>query len=192
MRVEQAIRWISLFNKKIQDNKEYLSELDTPIGDGDHGSNMARGMTSVMESIDHKNFETSSEVFKIVAMELLSKVGGASGPLYGSAFMGLSKAASNSSLSELLQNGLDMIKKRGKAELGEKTMVDVWIPVIESLNTQQLTQSVIEDSVNRTKNIIATKGRASYVGERSKGHIDPGAYSSGLLFAALLETEVSQ
>ena len=123
-------------------------------------------------------------------MQLLGKVGGASGPLYGSAFMGLSKASEDSSLADALQAGLDMIQKRGKAEKGEKTMVDVWIPVIEALKNDGLTKDVVEEAVLATKDIQATKGRASYVGERSVGHIDPGSFSSGLLFEAMLEAEV--
>lgn len=86
MNVEQALEWMKLFNEKIQEQKDYLSELDTPIGDGDHGG-MARGMAAVMENLEGKQFENSSDVFKLVSMQLLSKVGGASGPLYGSAFM---------------------------------------------------------------------------------------------------------
>ncbi|WP_237446887.1 dihydroxyacetone kinase subunit DhaL [Streptococcus sp. KHUD_011] len=190
MNVEQALEWMKLFNEKIQEQKDYLSELDTPIGDGDHGGNMARGMAAVMENLEGKQFETSSDVFKLVSMQLLSKVGGASGPLYGSAFMGMAKADSHSKLEEILQSGLDMIIKRGKAEVGEKTMVDVWTPVIAALSAGQLTQEVIDKVVNATKDLLATKGRASYVGERSLGHIDPGSFSSGLLFTALLETGV--
>ncbi|GAA0054912.1 UNVERIFIED_CONTAM: dihydroxyacetone kinase subunit L [Streptococcus canis] len=190
MQAQDAIKWMTLFNEKIQVNKDYLSQLDTPIGDGDHGGNMARGMTAVMENLDGKEFASAKEVFKVVAMQLLGKVGGASGPLYGSAFMGLSKASEDSNLADALQVGLDMIQKRGKAEVGEKTMVDVWTPVIEALKNDGLTKDVVEGAVLATKDIQATKGRASYVGERSVGHIDPGSFSSGLLFEAMLEAEV--
>lgn len=189
---EKALKWMHLFNEKIQKNKDYLSELDTPIGDGDHGGNMARGMAAVMENLEGKNFETGADVFKVVAMQLVSKVGGASGPLYGSAFMGIAKQGPDASIAELLKEGLAMIQKRGKAEKGEKTMVDVWIPVIEGLEKDQLSKDDIWTSVEATKDIVATKGRASYVGDRSLGHIDPGSYSSGLLFEALLETEVTE
>lgn len=190
MQAQDVIKWMTLFNEKIQVNKDYLSQLDTPIGDGDHGGNMARGMTAVMENLDGKEFASAKEVFKVVAMQLLGKVGGASGPLYGSAFMGLSKASEDSNLVDALQAGLDMIQKRGKAEVGEKTMVDVWTPVIEALKNDGLTKDVVEGAVLATKDIQATKGRASYVGERSVGHIDPGSFSSGLLFEAMLEAEV--
>lgn len=185
----QALEWMSRFNDKIQANKDYLSQLDTPIGDGDHGGNMARGMAAVMDDLQSKSPDTASEVLKIVSMQLLSKVGGASGPLYGSAFMGITKGlAAGDGLADSLQAGLEMIVKRGKAELGEKTMVDVWTPVIASLREGNLTAEVITQAVQATKDIQATKGRASYVGERSIGHIDPGSYSSGLLFEALLES----
>ncbi|HEM4765262.1 TPA: dihydroxyacetone kinase subunit DhaL [Streptococcus suis] len=188
MDAKQALLWMETFNKKIQENKDYLSELDSPIGDGDHGGNMARGMAAVMQELSEKDYETADQVFKVVAMQLLSKVGGASGPLYGSAFMGITKASqAGTDLADTLQAGLDMIQKRGKAELGEKTMVDVWIPVIAALRESQLTTEIIHKAVQRTKDIAATKGRASYVGERSIGHIDPGSFSSGLLFEAMLE-----
>lgn len=188
MEVKTAIEWMHTFNQKIQSNKDYLSELDTTIGDGDHGGNMARGMTAVIENLDNNEFSSAADVFKTVSMQLLSKVGGASGPLYGSAFMGITKAEqSESTISEALGAGLEMIQKRGKAELNEKTMVDVWHGVIEAIEKNELTEDRIDSLVDATKGMKATKGRASYVGERSVGHIDPGSFSSGLLFKALLE-----
>ncbi|HGK6763059.1 TPA: dihydroxyacetone kinase subunit DhaL [Streptococcus agalactiae] len=188
MEVKTAIEWMHTFNQKIQSNKDYLSELDTPIGDGDHGGNMARGMTAVIENLDNNEFSSAADVFKTVSMQLLSKVGGASGLLYGSAFMGITKAEqSESTISEALGAGLEMIQKRGKAELNEKTMVDVWHGVIEAIEKNELTEDRIDSLVDATKGMKATKGRASYVGERSLGHIDPGSFSSGLLFKALLE-----
>lgn len=188
MDVRTALAWMTRFNEKIQAKKDYLSELDTPIGDGDHGGNMARGMAAVMTELDGKEFASADQIFKIVAMQLLSKVGGASGPLYGSAFMGLSKASqAGAELASMLQEGLDMIQKRGKADLGEKTMVDVWTPVISAIREDKLTPNLIQEIVQATADTLATKGRASYVGERSVGHIDPGSYSSGLLFESLLE-----
>ncbi|MGO5579143.1 dihydroxyacetone kinase subunit DhaL [Streptococcus milleri] len=190
MDAELAKKWMLLFNEKIQANKDYLSELDTPIGDGDHGGNMARGMAAVVENLEGKDFANSAEVFQVVSMQLLSKVGGASGPLYGSAFMGIMKAEKEgTSLVDAVQAGLDMIQKRGKASVGEKTMVDVWAGVVEAIRREELTKESIRALVESTKDMKATKGRASYVGERSIGHIDPGSYSSGLLFEALLEAE---
>ena len=190
MDAARAKKWMQLFNEKIQDQKDYLSDLDTPIGDGDHGANMARGMAAAVESLAAKDFASAAEVFQAVSMQLISKVGGASGPLYGSAFMGMAKAEKDGKgLSEVIQAGLDMIQKRGKAVPGEKTMVDVWSGIPVSLQSGNLTREKIGSLVEATKDLKATKGRASYVGERSIGHIDPGSASSGLLFEALLETE---
>ena len=190
MDAARAKKWMQLFNEKIQDQKAYLSDLDTPIGDGDHGANMARGMAAAVESLAAKDFASAAEVFQAVSMQLISKVGGASGPLYGSAFMGMAKAEKDGKdLLEVIQAGLDMIQKRGKAVPGEKTMVDVWSELPVSLQSGDLTREKIGSLVEATKDLKATKGRASYVGERSIGHIDPGSASSGLLFEALLETE---
>ena len=190
MDAARAKKWMQLFNDKIQDQKAYLSDLDTPIGDGDHGANMARGMAAAVESLAAKDFASAAEVFQAVSMQLISKVGGASGPLYGSAFMGMGKAEKDGKdLSGVIQAGLDMIQKRGKAVPGEKTMVDVWSELPVSLQSGDLTREKIGSLVEATKDLKATKGRASYVGERSIGHIDPGSASSGLLFEALLETE---
>ena len=185
-----AVKWMTLFNQKVQEEKDYLSELDGPIGDGDHGANLARGMTAAIEALNNTEPQSAAEVFKAVSMALISKVGGASGPLYGSAFMGMMKAEqAGQDLAGVLEAGLDMIVKRGHAQVGEKTMVDVWSPVVEAVKKNQLTNDFIDQSVLSTKDIVATKGRASYVGERSIGHIDPGSQSSGLLFKALLEAE---
>jgi len=185
-----AVKWMTLFNQKVQEEKDYLSELDGPIGDGDHGANLARGMAAALEALNSTEPQSAAEAFKAVSMALISKVGGASGPLYGSAFMGMMKAEqAGQDLAGVLEAGLDMIVKRGHAQVGEKTMVDVWSPVVEAVKKNQLTNDFIYQAVLSTKDIVATKGRASYVGERSIGHIDPGSQSSGLLFKALLEAE---
>lgn len=185
-----AVKWMTLFNQKVQEERDYLSELDGPIGDGDHGANLARGMAAAVEAINASDPQSAADVLKTVSMALISKVGGASGPLYGSAFMGMMKAEQEGQdLAGVLEAGADMIEKRGHAQVGEKTMVDVWRPVLEAVKRGQLTNEVIDQAVLSTKDVVATKGRASYVGERSIGHIDPGSYSSGLLFKALLEAE---
>lgn len=185
-----AVKWMTLFNQKVQEEKDYLSELDGPIGDGDHGANLARGMAAALEALNSTEPQSAAEAFKAVSMALISKVGGASGPLYGSAFMGMMKAEqAGQDLAGVLEAGLDMIVKRGHAQVGEKTMVDVWSPIVEAVKKNQLTNDFIDQAVLSTKDIVATKGRASYVGERSIGHIDPGSQSSGLLFKALLEAE---
>lgn len=188
MDIKIAKAWMTSFNDKIQENKDYLSELDTPIGDGDHGSNMARGMAAVMGALDQSEPATTADLFKLVSMQLLSKVGGASGPLYGSAFMGMTKAEqAGVDLPGLIEAGLEMIQKRGKATTNEKNMVDVWAGVLDALKENKLNAAIIDQLVQASKDMKATKGRASYVGERSIGHIDPGSSSSGLLFKALLE-----
>lgn len=119
METQVTVKWLLAFDKKIQENKTYLTDLDTPIGDGDHGANMARGMEFVRKALEEKPPKTTAEALKLCAMQLLSHVGGASGPLYGSAFLGMSMHA-NDSLPDMLQCGLDQIQKRGHAELGEK------------------------------------------------------------------------
>ncbi|WP_068561791.1 MULTISPECIES: dihydroxyacetone kinase subunit DhaL [Trichococcus] len=191
MDIQTGIRWMELFNEKIQQEKDYLTQLDTPIGDSDHGNNMSRGMIHVVEAIDTQSPDSLEALLKIVTANLLSKVGGASGPLYGSAFMGMLKTyqEGESSWRKILQGGLESIQKRGKAEVGDKTMIDVWAPVVLALENDGLTDEVIDEAVEATKPLKAKKGRASYVGERSIGHIDPGAYSSALLFHAMLEAE---
>ncbi|MGG3733909.1 dihydroxyacetone kinase subunit DhaL [Heyndrickxia coagulans] len=186
---ETATDWLHRFAEKIIENKAYLSELDSAIGDGDHGSNMARGVAAMEEKLEAGGFATVQDVLKTAAMALLGKVGGASGPLYGSALIAMAKQAGENEqdVAAIVKAGLEGIQKRGKAEKGEKTMVDVWIPACEALASGSLTKEAIQSAVEATKEMKATKGRASYLGERSIGHLDPGAVSSGYLFEALLE-----
>ncbi|MGB3160093.1 dihydroxyacetone kinase subunit DhaL [Carnobacterium sp.] len=189
--VENTKQWLTLFTALLIENKAYLSELDTAIGDGDHGNNMARGATALNEVLESKNPEDIPSLLKLIGMTLVSKVGGASGPLYGSAFISMAKVSQeNTDLSVLLQAGLDGIQKRGNATAGEKTMVDEWIPIIQAVKEKKLTIELIEESVQKTKNMKATKGRASYLGDRSIGHIDPGAMSSSYLFKTMIEAGV--
>ncbi|BCA86511.1 dihydroxyacetone kinase subunit L [Enterococcus saigonensis] len=192
--VKELQEWLADFATEVKAKKDYLSELDTPIGDGDHGNNMARGMEAYEESLAKQKPTTISDTFKILAMALISKVGGASGPLYGSAFMNITKATKDitvithqAELGSLLETGLKGIQQRGKAEAGDKTMVDVWFPVVTALKEESLTSEKIEAAKESTKNLVAKKGRASYLGERAVGHIDPGAASSALLFTTLLK-----
>lgn len=170
-------------------NKDYLTDLDRSIGDADHGVNMAKGFGFTKEALE-ADFDDYKTLFNKVATTLLSKVGGASGPLYGSFFMKF--AASVKDVEELTRDelnkaftaGVDGVKQRGKAEVGDKTMVDVLEPVAEALNAGKSFDDVVkiaEESMEKTKDIKAKKGRASYVGERSIGHIDPGAASSYIL-----------
>lgn len=189
---ELLAEWISRFYEKIQNNKGYLSDLDAAIGDGDHGNNMARGMQAVTESLEKNETADTTQSLKLIAMALISKVGGASGPLYGTAFLEMAKASTDTKdLGELLQKALSGIEKRGGAQPNDKTMVDVWNKVVSKADDSSLTNADIEAAVESTKDMVAKKGRASYLGERSVGHLDPGAVSSGYLFEALLEAEGS-
>ena len=174
--------------KEIQDHKGYLGEVDGLIGDGDHGNNMARGMAAVQEAFKSKNPTDVTSALKLVAMSLISKVGGAAGPLYGTAFLEMAKlSTSTNDLGLLTEAAVNGIKKRGGANAGDKTMVDVWLVVVPALKENSLTAKQIEEAVQSTKDMEAKKGRASYLGERSIGHLDPGSVSSGYLFQALLE-----
>jgi dihydroxyacetone kinase-like protein len=178
------------FAALIDDNKAHLSDLDTPIGDADHGNNMARGMVALTEALQAKPDLDLAGVFKASAMALISKVGGASGPLYGTAFLEMAKTAKNSAdLPTLLDAALAGVIKRGGAEVGDKTMVDAWTPLVKATHDGTLSQAVIDEAVASTEPLVAKKGRAAYLGERGIGHRDPGAESTGYLFKALLETE---
>lgn len=190
MNTETIIKALELFSEKIIDNKEYLSELDTPIGDGDHGGNMVRGVKALQESLAEDEFDSVADVFKTAAKALMGKVGGASGPLYGSAFLQISKAlADGDDLLEALEAGRDGITKRGKSSVGDKTMVDVWTPALELLADGDVSIDDLAQLAEDTKELKAKKGRASYLGDRSVGHIDPGAMSSVYFFQALVEAE---
>ena len=187
---EIARLWLNHFAALIDDNKAHLSDLDTPIGDADHGNNMARGMVALTEALQAKPDLDLAGVFKASAMALISKVGGASGPLYGTAFLEMAKTAKNSAdLPTLLDAALAGVIKRGGAEVGDKTMVDAWTPLVKAVHDGTLSQAVIDKAVASTEPLIAKKGRAAYLGERGIGHRDPGAESTGYLFKALLETE---
>ena len=192
--VKEIQEWLMKFTKEINENKSYLSDLDTPIGDGDHGNNMGRGVSAFEDAFKKEEPTTISDTFKVLSMAMISKVGGASGPLYGSAFMNMMKATkdvdvinSQEQLEKIIEEGTNGIQARGKAEAEDKTMLDVWLPVTEALKNNQLTADVIENAKEHTKNLVAKKGRASYLGERAIGHIDPGAASSAILFQTLLD-----
>lgn len=187
---ELLINWMDDFAKQIEAKSDYLSELDATIGDGDHGNNMKRGMTAVVEALKGQKNAELPVALRTVAMSLLSKVGGAAGPLYGSAFMMMAQASkATDDLSTLLEKASDGIKHRGQAQAGDKTMVDVWEPLVKFVKDNQLSEDKIQEAVESTRDMIAKRGRASYLGERSKGHLDPGAVSSGYLFASLLKVE---
>ncbi|MGE5517412.1 MAG: dihydroxyacetone kinase subunit DhaL [Bacteroidota bacterium] len=195
-----ARAWIAAAARDIDANAAHLSELDAAIGDGDHGANMARGMTAVVKKLDATPPADMAALFKSVGMTLLSSVGGASGPLYGGFFLELAKQAAGkteldtAALAALLAAGLGDIRRRGKAEPGDKTMVDALIPAIDALaaaadvaaGTARAAEAA-RAAATATAPLLARKGRASYLGERSIGHQDPGANSVALLFAALAQ-----
>lgn len=190
--------------KKIEAEKEYLTELDNEIGDGDHGINLARGFAAVEKKLPSLAGGDIGALLKGVGMQLVSTVGGASGPLYGTAFMKAGMACKG--LTEIdgpafvkaMEAAVDGIKMRGKATEGEKTMLDALCPALKVLQDDvtagkslkealQDAAQAAEKGVEYTKTIIATKGRASYLGERSLGHQDPGATSSLYLLQVLAE-----
>lgn len=188
----------------IEENKKYLTQLDAAIGDGDHGHNMAKGFGAAKEKLESTSPETPADILKAVGMALVSKVGGAAGPLYGTAFLNASKSVAGKTELDLndfqvmLESALDGVKSRGKATVGEKTMVDAIEPALEALkkaiaegsSTKEAMDKAVaaaEEGVNYTKTIIAKKGRASYLGERSIGHIDPGAMSSFVILKTIAE-----
>lgn len=180
---------------------EHLTELDQAIGDGDHGINMKRGFDAVAEDSGEIAAQAFPQALSKIGMTLVMKVGGASGPLYGSLFMGMGKAANGAPASiadvaDLLEAGIEAVKARGKSDVGEKTMLDVLAPTLEALRdcaaagsgvmeTIDKVRAAAEEAVGATKPMLATKGRASFLGERSIGHIDPGAKSSALLIDAV-------
>jgi len=195
--VKHVIKWMEKSNDKIGQNKEYLTSLDQAIGDGDHGINMTRGFQEVVNKITSQDYETTADALKDVAMTLISKVGGASGPLYGTAFLKFSMAAKDQDLRydifvKGVEDACNGIKQRGKADAGEKTMLDVWCPVADQLKKKKqfhvdVISRTAKEAMENTKDMLATKGRASYMKERSIGHLDPGAVSSFYLFDALAE-----
>ncbi|WP_368307351.1 dihydroxyacetone kinase subunit DhaL [Listeria monocytogenes] len=180
----------------MQENNHFLSDPAQAFGKGAHGINRARGLGNQKKLSTKKKPADLKDVFKTAGMTMVSKVGGASGPLYGTAFLNMSKAVDADTidavgLTKVIEAGLEGIEKRGKSHAGEKTMIDVWEPVVHALHQEDLTDDVVDAALQKTKDLKATKGRASYLGERSIGHLDPGAYSSALLFHAMLQTEVS-
>ena len=188
----QVRAWLEDWTKHVVEQKDYISDLDNAIGDGDHGFNMAKGLGAYLEVRSTKEVYTVAEELKLLAMTLLSKVGGASGPLYSSAFLAMAKdlgdetEVSIEKMAQLFELGLEAIMKRGKAQPKDKTMIDCWLPCIDHLKTNGLTPALVDEAVEATAPLKALKGRASYLGERSIGHIDPGSYSSGLMFKSLI------
>ena len=196
----QLVEWLHQFGSLVQQNKGYLTDLDSAIGDADHGINMARGMTAVLNQLPETS--AADALFKKVGMTLVSSVGGASGPLYGTFFMrfatplGSGNEVPAASVAAALRAGLEGVISRGKAEMGDKTMVDAMTPAVEAIEAAVSSGESLAEATRAgaaaarvgreaTTPMIARKGRASYLGERSKDHQDPGATSTAYLFEAL-------
>jgi dihydroxyacetone kinase-like protein len=195
---DAVVGWVRRYGEVIAEHRAELTKLDSAIGDGDHGTNMDRGMRKVLERLDGVEGEDIGAALKAVAMALISSVGGASGPLYGTLFLQMGNASSGRSELDLagwtdaLDTGLGGVVQRGKAEVGDKTMVDALTPAVRALR-QAVSEgaalagalerwaSAAQEGMQRTVGLQARKGRASYLGARSVGHQDPGATSSYLL-----------
>lgn len=196
--------WLRTFTELVTENRDNLTDLDAAIGDGDHGSNMDRGMRAVLAALDEAKPAAGSALFSKAGMTVISTVGGASGPLFGTLFLRMGTALGDSteiSLSQLasaLRAGLDGVAARGKAEAGDKTMLDALAPAVTALETAaaagtakdealRLALAAAEGGRDATIPMLARKGRASYLGERSVGHQDPGATTVALLMAAAVQ-----
>lgn len=199
---EQVVTWLQRLAAVMSENKTFLTDLDAAIGDADHGINMDRGFTKVLEKLPALADKDVGALLKETGMVLLSSVGGASGPLYGTFFMKAGMALAGKQVLEvqdvltLFETGTDGILSRGRAEPQDKTMYDVWKPVIEAMRgavaagadlgaALDACVAAAEAGVAATIPLQARKGRASYLGERSMGHQDPGATSSWLMLRAL-------
>jgi dihydroxyacetone kinase-like protein len=202
---EMVLRWLEEYAHRLEENKAYLTDLDGPIGDSDHGINMDRGFRNVLNALPAEADSSIDAILKAVGMTLIRHVGGASGPLYGTVFLRMAQAAggkealSEEDLGELLAAGRKGIVDRGKAEPGDKTMLDTWAPAVDAYQeaaaagksmpeAAQAAAEAAEEGMKSTIPLVARKGRASYLGERSAGHQDPGATSSALLFQELSDT----
>lgn len=199
-----ALAWMRASATSIAEQRVALSELDRLIGDGDHGENLDRGFQAVLAKLDAE-YNSPAEVLKMVAMTLMSVVGGAAGPLYGTAFLRAASATSEAAswdaeaVSAALTAARDGIVARGRAELGDKTMIDAWTPAVEAADEAienglspvevfAAAAAAAQQGAKDTEPLVARKGRASYLGERSANHRDPGAQSTALILAAAAQT----
>ena len=201
--VNWAVKWLTLSAQAMADHRVELIDLDRAIGDSDHGENMDRGFKAVMDKLAESPPATPGAALKLTAMALMSKVGGAAGPLYGTAFLRAATALGDTpdidpaGMAAALLAARDGVVARGKAESGDKTMVDAWTPAVEAAAVPAaaaaadgdvlkvlLAAEAAEAGAVATDPLIARKGRASYLGERSAGHRDPGAVSTALILRA--------
>jgi len=201
----QIIDWLEKTAGLFLENKAHLTDLDAAIGDADRGASMARGFKAVLDKLPTVADKEISAILKTTGMTLLSSIGGASGPLYGAFFMRAATTCigkeelQGADLANLLAEGSNGIIQRGRAEVGDKTMIDVWVPAVAALKTavagrknideaMQACVAAAEQGMLATIPLQAKKGRASYLGERSIGHQDPGATSTYFLLKALRDT----
>lgn len=201
LNTEWAVNWLRGSAAAIAEHRVALSELDRAIGDGDHGENLDRGFSAIVEKLDAAPPTSPGGAFKLAAMTLMSKVGGAAGPLYGTAFLRAATAVGDAShltpgqLATALAAARDGVVARGKAEPGDKTMIDAWTPAVDaataaadagddSATVLEAAAAAAESGAAATEPWVARKGRASYLGERAMGHRDPGAASSALILRA--------
>ncbi|WP_427835225.1 dihydroxyacetone kinase subunit DhaL [Actinobacillus pleuropneumoniae] len=200
---QQILQWLENCNQVMTEQRGFLTQLDTEIGDGDHGLNMQRGFSKALEKIATVSDKDIGTILKTVGMTLLSQVGGASGPLYGTLFIKGSQVANGKEqltfeeLVSIFKAGVEGIIARGRAEPGDKTLCDVWLPLLDELAQADHSQPeavLLNQAVEKAENfakatvpMTAKKGRASYLGERSVGYADPGATSSYYLIKALAE-----
>lgn len=193
MNIEKVKEKIVNVSDLIIENEAYLTELDREIGDADHGYNMKKGFLKVKDAMN-EDFTDLKSLFNKIAMTLISTVGGASGPLYGTFFMKFAQSIDGDEMNKEIftkafSDGVDGVIMRGKAKVGDKTMIDVLSPVSDALKKDLSFAEIIsiaKENMERTKDIKANKGRAAYLGERSIGHIDPGACSSYLCIKSAL------
>ena len=189
--VETVRTWLSLFIDKLEQNEKYLNSLDESIGDGDPGVNMLRGANDLKVNLVGGSSVLLPDLFKLAGMSFIQKTGGAAGLLYGQAFLQMAQSLQEGNdLLDILTSGLEGIRKVGQAELGDKTLVDVWIPAMEDIRNKRLSLDSIKEHVRSTKDFQAKKGRAAYVSEQLNGHVDPGAASCGYFFEAMLQAGV--
>jgi len=202
---EDALNWIKACGKVLAENRDYLTQLDAAIGDADHGANMDRGFKAVLNKMPEISDKDIGTIFKTVGMTLISTVGGAGGPLYGTFFLQAGmKTAGKMELTlsdwySVLDAALSGVVMRGKAELGDKTMVDALTPARDALKAALENHTSLSTALEQSAEaaragmegtipMVARKGRASYLGERSAGHQDPGATSSYLILKAAADT----
>jgi dihydroxyacetone kinase-like protein len=203
---QQLVKWLERFTTVLEENKDYLTELDAAIGDADHGINMVRGFQKVTAELPTVAQQDIGSILKMVSMTLISTVGGASGPLYGTLFLRASTAVANKQelteqdVLQMLQAGLEGISKRGQAQPGDKTMVDALAPAVAAFEQAIIVENkplpvavqqavaAAEQGMKNTVPMVAKKGRASYLGQRSAGHQDPGATSCYLMLKSLWES----